>query len=233
MDFLVEGLREAVRLIASGDHQIIDATLRTLSISLSAVVLAVLIGLPIATGLARRRFVGQRLLLVLFRAALGVPTVFLGLLCYGLLARRGPLGPLDLLYTPSAIVIGETLLALPIVVALTHGALATLDPRIPETARTLGAGPIRRLLTYLSEARTGLILAILTAFTRCSTELGIAMMVGGNLKDRTRTLSTATALETGKGEFAVGLAMGGLLLLLAAGMTLLVALLGKEDRKNT
>lgn len=232
MDFLVEGLREAVRLIASGDHQIIDATLRTLSISLSAVVLAVLIGLPIATGLARRRFVGQRLLLVLFRAALGVPTVFLGLLCYGMLARRGPLGPLDLLYTPAAIVIGETLLALPIVVALTHGALATLDPRIPETARTLGAGPIRRLLTYLSEARTGLILAILTAFTRCSTELGIAMMVGGNIKDRTRTLSTATALETGKGEFAVGLAMGGLLLLLATGMTLLVAVLGKEDRRD-
>ncbi len=232
MDFLVEGLREAVRLIANGDHQIIDATLRTLSISLSAVVLAVLIGLPIATGLARRRFVGQRLLLVLFRAALGVPTVFLGLLCYGMLARRGPLGPLDLLYTPTAIVIGETLLALPIVVALTHGALATLDPRIPETARTLGAGPIRRLLTYLSEARTGLILAILTAFTRCSTELGIAMMVGGNIKDRTRTLSTATALETGKGEFAVGLAMGGLLLLLATGMTLLVAVLGKEDRRD-
>ena len=193
MDFLVDGLQEAVRLIASGDQQIIDAMLRTLSISLSAVVLAILIGLPIATCLARRRFFGHRLLLVMFRAALGVPTVFLGLLCYGLLARRGPL---DLLYTPSAIVIGETLLALPIVVALAHGALATLDHRIPETARTLGAGPVRRLLTYLNEARTGLILAILTAFARCSTELGIAMMVGGNIKDRTRTLSTATALET-------------------------------------
>ena len=125
---------------------------------------------------------------------------------------------------------GETLLALPIIVALAHGALASLDPRIPETARTLGAGPLRRLLTYLSEARTGLILALLTAFARCSTELGIAMMVGGNLKDRTRTLATATALETGKGEFAVGLAMGGLLLLLATGMTLLVAMLGREDR---
>ena len=220
MDFLFDGLQEAVRLIASGDQQILDAALRTLSISLSAVALAILIGLPIATCLARRRFFGHRLLLVMFRAALGVPTVFLGLLCYGLLARRGPLGPLDLLYTPSAIVIGETLLALPIVVALAHG------------ARTLGAGPVRRLLTYLSEARTGLILAILTAFARCSTELGIAMMVGGNIKDRTRTLSTATALETGRGEFAIGLAMGGLLLLLATGMTLLVAMLGKEDRRD-
>jgi len=233
MDFLVEGLREAVRLVASGDEQVLDATGRTLAISLSAVLLAVLLGLPIAACLARRTFVGHRLLLILFRSLLGVPTVFLGLICFGMFSRRGPLGPLDLLYTPSAIVFGETLLALPIVVALAHGALASLDPRIPETARTLGAGPLRRLLTYLSEARTGLILAVLTAFARCSTELGIAMMVGGNLKDRTRTLATATALETSKGEFAVGLAMGGLLLLLATGMTLLVAVLGKEKRSET
>ncbi len=233
MDFLVEGLREAVRLILRGDPQVIDATGRTLAISLSAVSLAICLGLPIALLLARRRFLGHRLLLILFRSLLGIPTVFLGLFCFGLFSRRGPLGPLDLLYTPSAIVIGETLLALPIVIALSHGAFTALDPRVPETARTLGAGPIRRLLTYVGEARTGLILAVLTAFARCSTELGIAMMVGGNLKDRTRTLATATALETGKGEFAVGLAMGGLLLLLATGMTVLVAALGKEGQKNT
>ena len=232
MDFLFDGLKEAVRLIASGDRQILDAALRTLSISLSAVALAILIGLPIATCLARRRFFGHRLLLVMFRAALGVPTVFLGLLCFGLLARRGPLGPLDLLYTPSAIVIGEALLALPIVVALAPGALVALEHRIPETARTLGAGPVRRLLTYLSEARTGLILAILTAFARCSTELGIAMMGGGNIKDRTRTRATATALETGRGEFAVGLAMGGSLLLRATGTTLQAAMVGKENRRD-
>ncbi len=232
MDFLVDGLDEAARLIASGDEQVLDATGRTLSISLSAVFLAVLLGLPIAAGLARRRFFGHRLLLTGFRSLLGVPTVFLGLICFGMFSRRGPLGPLDLLYTPTAIVFGETLLALPIIVALTHGALTALDPRVSETSRTLGAGRLRRLLTDFSEARTGLILAVLTAFARCSTELGIAMMVGGNLKDRTRTLSTATALETGKGEFAVGLAMGGLLLLLATGMTLLVSLVGREKRTD-
>jgi tungstate transport system permease protein len=232
MDFLVDGLNEAARLIASGDEQVLDATGRTLSISLSAVFLAVLLGLPIAACLARRRFFGHRLLLAGFRSLLGVPTVFLGLICFGLFARRGPLGPLDLLYTPTAIVFGETLLALPIIVALTHGALTALDPRVSETSRTLGAGRLRRLLTDFSEARTGLILAVLTAFARCSTELGIAMMVGGNLKDRTRTLATATALEAGKGEFAVGLAMGGLLLLLATGMTLLVALVGREKRTD-
>ena len=230
MDFLVDAVREAWRLILSRDPQVVSATIRTLAISLSAITLSVVLGLPTAMLLARRRFPGRRLTLVGFRGALGVPTVFLGLLCYGLFARRGPLGPLDLLYTPTGIVVGETLLALPIIVALCHGAISSLDPKISETARTLGASPWQRATTYLSEARTGLALALLTAFARCSTELGIAMMVGGNIKDRTRTLATATALETSKGEFAIGLAMGGLLLLVATGMTVLVAVVGREDR---
>ncbi len=233
MEFLFEGLGEALRLIGRRDPQVLDATLRTLGISLCAVGLATTAGLPLGTLLARRRFFGDRLLVVLARAFMAVPTVFLGLLCYGLLARRGPLGPLDLLYTPTAILLGETLLALPIVVALTHGAISALDPRVAETVHTLGAGPLRRWATYLSEARTGVVLALLTAFARCSTELGIAMMVGGNLKDRTRTLATATALETGKGEFAVGLAMGGILLLLAMGVTLVVAALGRDTGRRS
>jgi len=232
VEFLFEGLGEALRLIGRRDPQVLDATLRTLGISLCAVALATAAGLPVGTLLARRRFVGRRLLVVMARAFMAVPTVFLGLLCYGLLARRGPLGPLDLLYTPTAILLGETLLALPIVIALTHGAISALDPRVAETARTLGAGPLRRWATYLGEARTGVVLALLTAFARCSTELGIAMMVGGNLKDRTRTLATATALETGKGEFAVGLAMGGILLLLAMGVTLVVAALGRDTARR-
>jgi len=107
------------------------------------------------------------------------------------------------------------MLAVPIIVGISHGAVQSLDPRVGETAWTLGVGPLRRGFTYISEARTGVMLAVLTAFARCVTELGIAMIVGGNIKDQTRTLATATALETGKGEFARGMAMGILLLVVA------------------
>ena len=133
---------------------------------------------------------------------MALPTVFVGMVCYALFSRRGVLGPLELLYSPCGIVCGELFLAVPIIVGITHGAVKSLDPRVGETAWTLGAGPLRRGLTFISEARIGVMLAVLTAFARCVTELGIAMIVGGNIKDQTRTLATATALETGKGEFA-------------------------------
>lgn len=157
------------------------------------------------------------------------PTVFLGMVVYSLLARRGPLGPLELLYTPWAIVFGEFLLALPLVAAISHGALETLDYRVFETAKTLGAHPIRRVLTYYSETQIGIMLAVLTAFSRCVTELGIAMMVGGNIKTQTRTLATATALETSKGEFARGMAMGMILLLMAVGVTFAIGFVGRNS----
>ena len=161
---------------------------------------------------------------------MSLPTVFVGVLCYSFFSRRGMLGPLELLYTPWAIVCGELLLALPIVVSLTHGAVSSLDSKVGETAWLLGAGRFQRMRTYLSEARGGVMLAVLTAFSRCVTELGIAMMVGGNIKDRTRTLSTATALETSKGEFGRGLAMGMLLLFIAMTVTLLMSYVGRDEQ---
>ena len=161
---------------------------------------------------------------------MALPTVFVGVLCYALFSRRGFLGPLELLYSPWGIVCGELLLAVPIVVGISQGAFRSLDPRVAETAWTLGAGPLRRGLTYLSEARVGAMLAVLTAFARCVTELGIAMIVGGNIKDRTRTLATATALETGKGEFARGLAMGTILLLVALAAACVIGWLSRENK---
>ena len=157
------------------------------------------------------------------------PTGFVGLVCFALFSRRGPLGPLELLYTPWVIVWGEFLLALPMIVSITHGAIKSLDPRVSETAWTLGANRFRRWGTYVSEARVGVVLAVLTAFSRCVTELGIAMMVGGNIKDRTRTLATATALETGKGEFGRGMAMSLILLTIAMGVTFFIVLLSREE----
>jgi len=167
---------------------------------------------------------------LLFRAGMALPRVFIGSVCYAMFSRRGPLGPMELLYTPWAIVCGEFVLALPLIVSLSHAAIRELDPRVGETAWTLGAGLLGRCKTYLSEARLGIVLAILTAFARCVTELGIAMMVGGNIKNRTRTLATATALETGKGEFGRGMAMGFILLAIAVGVTWIIAYVGRDNQ---
>lgn len=228
MTLLWRSLREALSLVLSGDPLVLKAAWRSVWISTTAVGLAAIVGIPLGILLARKQFPGRGLAVLLARVMMALPTVFVGMVCYALFSRRGPLGPLELLYSPWGIVAGELLLALPIIVGLTHGAIRSLDVRVGETAFTLGASPLKRGLTYLSEARTGVLLAILTAFARCVTELGIAMIVGGNLKDRTRTLATATALETGRGEFERGLAMSSLLLLVALIAFFVTTRLSKE-----
>lgn len=232
MNYFYEGLREAGRLIFTLDADVLDAALRSLWISSAAVGLAMLLGIPLGMLMARKKFAGRRMLIVIARASMAVPTVFVGVICYAMFDRSGPLGPLDILLTPWVIVIGELLLALPIIISLTHNAVASLDLRVGETAWTLGAGRLRRAMTYLSEARSGIALATLTAFARCVTELGVAMIVGGNLADRTRTLATAAALEISKGEFARSLAMGILLLCISLGVTCVIARVGRERQLN-
>lgn len=231
MQLIWDGLSEAINLILTLDPQVVGAAVRTVWISVVAVSLAAAMGMPLGVWLARSKFRGTRLVVLAFRAAMALPTVFIGVLCYALFSRRGPLGPMDLLYSPWGIIAGELMLAVPIVVGICHGAVKSLDPRVAETAWTLGASPWRRCLTYISEARVGVMLAVLTAFARCVTELGIAMLVGGNIKYRTRTLSTATALEIGKGEFARGLAMGVILLVIALMAALLIGWVSREDKK--
>lgn len=229
MELNGEAFRDAFGMLLQLDRLVFAAALRSLWISLCAVCWAAVIGLPLGIVLATVPFFGRGLCVLVFRAAMALPTVLVGILCYILFSRRGPIGSLDLLYTPWAIVCGEFLLALPLVVSLSHGAIRGLDPRVAETAISLGAGPVRRWQTYLSEARVGVMLALLAAFSRCVTELGIAMMVGGNIKGRTRTLSTATALETSQGELGRGLAMGLLLLAVALGVTVFVVYLSREE----
>lgn len=227
-----EGIEEALRLIARFDPAVIDAAIRSLWVSLAAVLGASIVGIGVGVFLARHSFPGRNFLVLLFRAGMAVPTVLIGLLCYAVLSRRGLFGELELLYTSWAIVIGEFFLAVPIVTTWTHGAIVRLDRRVFETALTLGAGPMRRTQTYLGEIRLALVLAMLTAFARCFTELGIAMMVGGNLPDRTRTLTTATALQTSQGEFARGIAMSLILLLVALLLTFLTAWFGASEREE-
>lgn len=229
---LADGLAEAWLLIRSADPFVFDAALRSLWVSMSAVAFAALIGVPLGCLFARPTTPGRGPVVFIARTAMAFPTAFIGILCFFLFARDGALGALDLLYTPWAIVAGEMILALPIVFSMTQGAIATLDRRVHETALTLGAGPFRRQLALLSEARTGVLLGILTGLARCMTELGIAVLVGGNITGRTRTLSGSIVLETSQGKYARGLAMGIILLVMALGVTGILVFLSSERRKE-
>lgn len=228
---IIDGIRDAMQLLLQFDATVIDAAVRSLWVSLLAVAVASVVGVGVALLLARKQFPGRTILVGMFRVGMSIPTVLIGLLCFGVLSRRGVLGEFELLYTTWAIVIGEFFLAVPIVTTWTHGAIARLDPRVAETARTLGAGRLQRSMTYLSEARLSIMLAVLTAFSRCFTELGIAMMVGGNIPGRTRTLTTATALETSRGEFSRGMAMSLILLLIALLVTIVIVFFSRGDEE--
>lgn len=229
MELLFRGFADAWQLVIEGDQRVLGAAARSLLFSSTAVFIAALIGMPLGAWLAQTSFIGKRMVVLLFRVAMALPTVFVGMLCYVLFARQGALGVLGFLYAPTGIIVGELILALPIVVGITHGAVKSLDPRVGETAWTLGAGRLRRLSTFLSEARVGVMLGILTAFARCVTELGIAIIVGGNIKGRTRTLATATAMEISNGQFARGIAMGTLLLVIALIVTCVIGWVSREE----
>jgi tungstate transport system permease protein len=186
----------------------VKVTLLSMSASL-------VLGVPLGFVLGYAEFPGRRALRLVSDTFLALPTVLIGLLVYAFLCRRGPFGEWGLLFTLSGIAIGQAILALPIVVSLTAQAVESQDVRLRQTLLTLGAGGGRLALGCLHEARFAVILAGLNAFGRVVTEVGISMMVGGNIKWDTRTITTAITLETGKGEFAVGIALGLILLLMA------------------
>lgn len=215
-----EGLGRALTLVATGDPALYRIVARSLAVTLSAVGVAVLVALPLGYLLAHGRFAGRAALVTLARTLTAVPTVVVGLLLFGLLSRQGPLGGLGLLFTPAALVLGQALLALPIVTALTHSAVRSLDPRVADTARALGAGAAVAAITELREGRIAVAAAVVTAFGRVVGEVGCAMIVGGNIEGYTRTMSTAIALEGGRGEFAFGVGLGLVLLAVALAVNL-------------
>jgi tungstate transport system permease protein len=215
MDFLAEGFRRALALLFSGDAEVYGIALLTLRVALVATIIACGVGLPLGYLLATRRFWGRRAALTAVNTALAFPTVVVGLLLYGLLSRRGPLGGLGWLYTWRAIVIGDVLLALPIAAALSAAAVQGVDPRVRRTAETLGAGRWRTAWTVAREARFALAAVITAAFGQVVAEIGAAMIVGGNIRGSTRTLTTAVSLYTAQGDFGLALALGLVLLVLA------------------
>ncbi|HJS44285.1 MAG TPA: ABC transporter permease [Gemmatimonadales bacterium] len=215
MEFLAEGFRRAWDLLAGGDADVYGITLLTLKVAVVATVISCALGLPLGYFLATRRFWGRRAALTVVNTALAFPTVVVGLLLYGMLSRRGPLGEIGWLYTWQAIVVGDVLLALPIAAALSAAAIQGVDPRIRRTAETLGAGPWLTAWTVTREARFALAAVITAAFGQVVAEIGTAMIVGGNIRGSTRTLTTAVALYTSQGDFGMALALGLILLALA------------------
>jgi len=213
-----DALAAALDLLATWDSRVVAAVSVSLEVALLATLLATLLGAPLGFAIATGRFRGSRAVEVALNTATALPTVVVGLLVYSLLSRRGPLGAWELLYTRSAMVIGETLLITPLMAALTVALVSGADPRIRETALTLGASRFGAAWTVLRELRRGALAAVATGFGRLISELGVALMVGGNIENSTRTMTTAIALETGKGEFALALALGFILL----GVALLV-----------
>jgi tungstate transport system permease protein len=215
MDFLAEGFRRAFALLVSGDAEVYGIALLTLKIGIVSTAGACGLGLPVGFVLATRPFWGRRAALTVVNTALAFPTVVLGLVLYGLLSRRGPLGGLGWLYTWQAIAVGDVLLAFPIAAALAAAAVQAVDPRVRRTAETLGAGRWRTAWTVAREARFALAAVITTAFGHVVAEIGSAMTVGGNIRGQTRTLTTAVALYTSQGDFGLALALGVILLVLA------------------
>ncbi len=227
-----EGLWVAGRLILRADPEVVSTAATSLYVAAWSTVGAALFGLPVGYLLAVREFRGRETAVTVVNALLGLPTVVVGLVAYAFLSRRGLLGGLGLLFTPAGVILGLVVLATPIVAAFVLAALKGMDPRVRLTAFTLGAGPVRTAWTLLAEARYGVIAAIVAAFGRVVAEVGIAMMLGGNIRGYTRTLSTAIALETAKGEFGFGIALGVILMALVTGLNAVLRLLQTKVSKG-
>lgn len=215
MEYILDAISGALELIFSFDPEVYSIVWLSLRVALSATLVAAVLGIPFAYFVATRDFRGKAALITIFNTLMALPTVVVGLFTYSFLSRKGPLGFLDLLFTPSGIILGDIILAFPLIVGLTIAAVHSVDPRAKVTALSLGASPRQISFTVLMEARFGLMAALFNGFGRVVAEVGSAMMLGGNIRGYTRTITTAIALETSKGEFAFGMALGIILLVLA------------------
>lgn len=226
MNDISQALSEALRMIFSGDREIFTVVSASLRFSLSSTALAAAIGIPAGIALACSHLRFKRLIEDLLKTLLALPTVVVGLFVYAWIFSQGPLGRYQLLFTPGAIILGQTVLIAPLVAALSCSAVSMVNPVVRETAVTLGAGGLRADLAVALEARGALLMACITAFGRVIGEVGISLLLGGNIHGFTRTITTAIALQTSKGEFALGLALGIILLCVAFLVNLTLRLLG-------
>lgn len=231
MDVIWEGTRQALRLVLTGDPEVWRITLLTLRVSGTALLIALGLGLPAAAVLALGRFPGRRLLASAMNAGMGLPPVVVGLVVTILLWRSGPLGFLELLYTPSAMVLAQTIIALPIVTGLGMAALQAVNPRLRLQLLALGASRLQVVALLLYEARAALLTAVMAAGGRLLAEVGAVLMVGGNIRGLTRVLTTATVLETSMGKFETAIALGIILLTLAFALNAALTAVQQRGRR--
>jgi len=203
MSFFTDSFLSALGLMRDLDPELLSIVALSLKVSLSSTLLAAIFGIPLGFAVGIRDFTGKRGVVTLLNTLLALPTVVIALFVYSFISRRGILGALDLLYTPQAIIIG-----LPVVATFTLSAISRIDARYRRTAMTLGAGRLQTALVILREARFGIMAAVVAAFGRVISEIGISMMLGGNARGFTRTMTTAMALEYDKGEFVLAVALG-------------------------
>ncbi len=227
MDDFGHAFALAFELIARLDADLLEIVGLSLQVSLTAVGLAALIGLPLGAAVALFRFPGRVAVAALLNAFMGLPPVVVGLIVYLALSRAGPLGVLGLLFTPAAMIVAQCLLVIPIVAALTAQTVADLHEEYDEALRSLAAGPGQVLLTLLWDGRHSLLTAVLAGFGRAVAEVGAVMIVGGNINHATRVMTTAIALETSKGNLALALGLGVILIALA--LTINLAALALRD----
>jgi tungstate transport system permease protein len=221
MDLLIDSFLSAILLVVSLNPEMLEIVGVSLKVSCTSTIFAGLIGVPVGFMVAFRQFAGKRMIITILNTLLALPTVVIGLFVYAFVSRRGIFGPLDLLYTQNAMIIGQIILIVPVVAAFTIAAVSRIDERYRKTAMTLGANRRQTAWILFREARFGIVAAVVAAFGRVISEVGISMMLGGNIKGFTRTMTTAMALEYDKGSFTLAVALGIVLLGLSFGMNLL------------
>ena len=232
MDYIFNALIDAVEMIISFDRELISVVSNSLKLSITSTIIASLIGVPFGIFIGRTKFWGRHFINSVLNTLLSLPTVVVGIFVYSLISRRGILGKYDLLFSFWGIVFGQILLIIPITTALTRNTVYELEDRMIKTAISIGANSWQRFVLILSEIRYGIIGAIVTAFGRVIGEVGISMMLGGNIKGVTRTITTAMALETHKGQFSFGMALGLILLLISFLLNFIIYYLQIGENNN-
>lgn len=230
MGVITEGLLEAVRLLVTLDPDVIDITIRTIHVSATATLISILIGIPIGTALALTGFVGRGFMVSIINFGMGLPPVVVGLATWLLLTRYGPLGMFGLIYTPTAMIIAQAVIASPIVAGFTIAAIQSVNPKLRLQMLSLGASRVQFLFLLIWEARLGILAAIIAGFGGVVSEVGASMMVGGNVKGYTRVLTTATVLEVSKGKFELAAALSMILLALSFTVTAILTALQQRGR---
>ena len=230
MDALWEGLKEAIRLIVTGDAALRDIAWRTVVVSGTATLFAMAVGVPAGYALARGRFRGRTVILGIVNTGMGMPPVVIGLVVWLMLVRSGPFGGFELIYTKRAMVIAQFLIAVPLVVGFTAAAIQSLPRDLPDLLAILGAGPLRRLWLLAKEAQLGILAAVMAGFGGVVSEVGASMTVGGNLQGETRVLTTAIVTETSRGENEKAMALG--IVLLAMAFAVNIALTSVQQRRR-